>query len=103
MLQIGRETVAEFTLKAVVAGVALGVLFGAANAYIGLRVGMTITASIPAAVMTVVAFRGLRLRNTILESNLSQTIMELGAASEYNIGVGRAGEKEPHRIPRFDT
>ncbi len=73
-----RETVAEFTLKAIVAGVALGVLFGAANAYIGLKVGMTITASIPAAVMTVVAFRALRLRSTILEANLSQTI---GSAS----------------------
>jgi putative OPT family oligopeptide transporter len=73
-----RETVAEFTLKAVVAGVTLGVVFGAANAYIGLKVGMTITASIPAAVMTVVAFRTLRLESTILEANLSQTI---GSAS----------------------
>ena len=73
-----RETVAEFTLKAVVSGVLLGILFGAANAYIGLRVGLTITASIPAAVMTVVAFRALRLRSTILEANLSQTI---GSAS----------------------
>ena len=72
------EGVAEFTLKAVVAGVLLGVLFGAANAYLGLRVGMTVTASIPAAVMTVVAFRALRLRSTILEANLSQTI---GSAS----------------------
>jgi len=69
-----RETVAEFTLKAVLAGLALGILFGAANAYIGLRVGLTITASIPAAVMTVVVFRTLRLRSTILEANLSQTI-----------------------------
>ncbi|HLF56323.1 MAG TPA: oligopeptide transporter, OPT family, partial [Thermoanaerobaculia bacterium] len=59
-------------------GVLLGILFGAANAYIGLRVGLTITASIPAAVMTVVAFRALRLRSTILEANLSQTI---GSAS----------------------
>jgi putative OPT family oligopeptide transporter len=73
-----RETVAEFTLKAVVSGVLLGILFGAANAYIGLKVGLTITASIPAAVMTVVAFRALRLKSTILEANLSQTI---GSAS----------------------
>jgi putative OPT family oligopeptide transporter len=78
MIGSQRETVAEFTLKAVVAGVALGILFGAANAYIGLKVGMTITASIPAAVMTVVTFRALRLRSTILEANLSQTI---GSAS----------------------
>ena len=73
-----RENVAEFTLKAVVAGAILGVVFGAANAYIGLKVGLTITASIPAAVMTVVAFRALRLRSTILEANISQTI---GSAS----------------------
>jgi putative OPT family oligopeptide transporter len=74
----GGESIAEFTLKAVVAGAVLGVVFGAANAYIGLKVGMTITASIPAAVMTVVAFRALRLRSTILEANISQTI---GSAS----------------------
>jgi len=73
-----REGVAEFTLKAVVAGAILGVVFGAANAYIGLKVGLTITASIPAAVMTVVTFRALRLRSTILEANISQTI---GSAS----------------------
>ncbi len=76
--RLSRESVAEFTLKAVVAGVVLGVVFGAANAYIGLKVGMTITASIPAAVMTVVAFRTLGQRSTILEANISQTI---GSAS----------------------
>src|SRR5712691_980288 len=68
----------EFTLRAVVAGVVLGIVFGAANAYLGLRVGLTISASIPAAVMTAAAFRALRMRATILETNLSQTI---GSAS----------------------
>jgi putative OPT family oligopeptide transporter len=72
------ESLAEFTLKAVVAGVLLGVVFGAANAYLGLRVGMTVSASIPAAVMTVAAFRAFGRRGTILEANLSQTI---GSAS----------------------
>ena len=43
------EPLAEFTLKAVVAGILLGIVFGAANAYLGLRVGMTVSASIPAA------------------------------------------------------
>ncbi len=71
-----RESIAEFTLKAVIAGVVLGVVFGAANAYIGLRVGFTIAASIPAAVMTVALLR--RAGVTILEANLSQTI---GSAS----------------------
>ena len=68
------ESVAEFTLKAVAVGVVLGLVFGAANAYLGLRVGMTVSASIPAAVMTVAAFRLLRTRGTILEANLSQTV-----------------------------
>src|SRR5919109_2109407 len=70
--------IAEFTLKAVVAGAVLGIIFGAANAYLGLRVGMTVSASIPAAVLTVAVFRLFRARGTILEANLSQTI---GSAS----------------------
>ncbi len=74
----GSESLAEFTLKAVVTGVLLGILFGAANAYLGLRVGMTVSASIPAAVMTVAIFKLFRARSTILEANLSQTI---GSAS----------------------
>jgi len=52
----------------------LGIVFGAANAYLGLRVGMTVSASIPAAVMTVAVFSLLRTRGTILEANLSQTV-----------------------------
>ncbi|MBI5362274.1 MAG: oligopeptide transporter, OPT family [Planctomycetes bacterium] len=69
---------AEFTFKAVAVGVLLGLVFGAANAYLGLRVGMTVSASIPAAVMTVALFQLFRARGTILEANLSQTI---GSAS----------------------
>ena len=72
------EALAEFTLKAVAAGVLLGVVFGAANACLGLRVGVTVSASIPAAVMTVGLFKLLRARGTLLEANLSQTI---GSAS----------------------
>ena len=71
-------TLAEFTTKAVVAGVLLGLIFGAANAYLGLRVGLTVSASIPAAVMTVAFFRLSRSGGTLLEANLSQTI---GSAS----------------------
>ncbi len=77
-LALRSESVAEFTFKAVAAGVVLGVLFGAANAYLGLRVGMTVSASIPAAVMAVVVFKALKLKSTILEANLAQTI---GSAS----------------------
>ena len=61
-----------------IAGILLGLVFGAANAYLGLRVGLTVSASIPAAVMTVALFRLVRARPTILEANLSQTI---GSAS----------------------
>jgi putative OPT family oligopeptide transporter len=72
------EPLAEFTLKAIAAGVGLGIVFGAANAYLGLRVGMTVSASIPAAVMTVALFKLFGTRGTILEANISQTV---GSAS----------------------
>jgi putative OPT family oligopeptide transporter len=75
------ETPLEFTIKAVVAGAIFGVLFGAANAYLGLQAGLTISTSIPVAVMTVAAFRLLRrvgVRGTLLEANMSQTV---GSAS----------------------
>lgn len=71
----------EFTLKAALLGVLFGIVFGAANAYIGLRVGITVSTSIPIAVMTVAIFRLLRPmvgRSTILENNISQTV---GSAS----------------------
>ena len=75
------ETLAEFTLKAVVTGALLGMIFGAANTYLGLKAGLTISTSIPVAVLTVVAFRILNafgLRHSILETNMSQTV---GSAS----------------------
>ncbi len=67
---------AEFTLKAILLGIAFGIVFGAANAYLGLRAGLTISTSIPVAVMTVAVFRALRglgVGSTILETNMSQT------------------------------
>ena len=75
------ETPSEFTLKALILGGILGCVFGAANAYLGLRIGLTISTSIPVAVLTVATFRILRPLTgvgTILESNLSQTV---GSAS----------------------
>ncbi|MDQ2970458.1 MAG: oligopeptide transporter, OPT family [Acidobacteriota bacterium] len=69
---------AELTLRAVATGVLLGIVFGASNAYLGLRVGLTVSASIPAAVMAVAIFSLSRRRGTILEANLAQTI---GSAS----------------------
>ena len=70
MQQVSGE-VAEFTLKAVAVGVLLGIVFGAANAYLGLRVGMTVSASSPAAVMTVAVFSLLRTRGTILDTDFA--------------------------------
>ncbi|TDJ03713.1 MAG: oligopeptide transporter, OPT family [Caldithrix sp.] len=75
------ESPLEFTLKSVVAGIFFGILFGAANAYLGLRSGLTISTSIPVAVMTVAAFKALQAmgsKSNILEANMSQTI---GSAS----------------------
>src|SRR6185436_7050207 len=74
------ESVVEFTLRAALAGIVFGVLFGAANAYLGLRVGLTVSTSIPIAVLTVALFRLMDRRpgGMILEANLSQTI---GSAS----------------------
>lgn len=68
----------EFSITAVIVGVLLAVVFGAANAYLGLRVGMTVSASIPAAVVSMGILRGLLHRNSILESNLVQTIGSAG-------------------------
>jgi putative OPT family oligopeptide transporter len=75
------ETLSEFTWKAVITGVILGMVFGAANTYLGLLAGLTISTSIPVAVLTVVVFRAFTaagLKHSILESNISQTV---GSAS----------------------
>jgi putative OPT family oligopeptide transporter len=67
----------EFTIKALLFGIIFGVLFGSANAYLGLRAGLTISTSIPVAVMTVAAFHALRKFGgsaSILEANLAQTV-----------------------------
>jgi len=72
------QSLPEFTFQAVLAGCLIGILFGAANAYLGLKVGLTVSASIPAAVMSVALFRALRLRASILENNLVQTIASAG-------------------------
>jgi putative OPT family oligopeptide transporter len=69
----------EFTTTAIIIGVLMAVVFGGANAYLGLRVGMTISASIPAAVISMGIIRGLLKKDSILENNLVQT---LGSAGE---------------------
>ncbi|HSH34728.1 OPT family oligopeptide transporter [Schnuerera sp.] len=68
----------EFTLTAIIIGILMAIVFGAANAYIGLRVGMTISASIPAAVISMGIIRGIMKRESILENNMVQTIGSAG-------------------------
>ncbi|HEY7530567.1 MAG TPA: oligopeptide transporter, OPT family [Gemmatimonadota bacterium] len=67
----------EFTLRAVAIGLAIALVFGAANAYLGLRVGLTVSASIPAAVIGVAMLRALG-RGNVLEGNIVQTIGSSG-------------------------
>lgn len=68
----------EITVASVVMGILLAVVFGAANAYLGLRVGMTVSASIPAAVIAMGVIRIIMRKNSILESNIVQTVGSAG-------------------------
>ena len=72
------QTPPELTWTSLIVGVILAVVFGAANAYLGLRVGMTVSASIPAAVIAMGVMRVILRRNSILESNMVQTIGSAG-------------------------
>lgn len=72
------KVVPEFTVVSITIGILLAVLFGAANAYLGLRVGMTVSASIPAAVISMGIIRVILKRDSILENNVVQTIGSAG-------------------------
>lgn len=68
----------EFTAASIILGVFLAVVFGAANAYLGLRVGMTVSASIPAAVISMGIIRMILKKESILENNMVQNIGSAG-------------------------
>lgn len=68
----------ELTAKAVLLGCGLGVLMAAANTYLGLYTGIVVSASIPAAVISMGILRGILRRGTILENNIVQTIASAG-------------------------
>ena len=68
----------ELTVTALILGVLLAVVFGAANAYLGLRVGLTVSASVPAAVISMGVLRFVLRRDSILENNMVQTIGSAG-------------------------
>ncbi len=72
------QSIPEFTLTSIVMGVILGLIFGAANAYLGLKVGMTVSASIPVAVISMGVLRGMFKKGTILENNMVQTVGSAG-------------------------
>lgn len=68
----------EFTVTSIILGIILAIVFGAANAYLGLRVGMTVSASIPAAVISMGVIRVILKKDSILENNMVQTIGSAG-------------------------
>lgn len=72
------KTVPEFTATSIILGILLAILFGGANAYLGLRVGMTVSASIPAAVISMGVIRVIMKKDSVLENNMVQTIGSAG-------------------------
>jgi putative OPT family oligopeptide transporter len=86
------ETLKEFTLGPIIMGVLLGILFGASSLYLALKVGMTVSASIPVAVLSITLFKGLSkmfgLRKaTILENNMVQTTGSAGESIAFGVAV----------------
>ena len=71
------STMAEFSLKAIVLGAIFGIIFGAATVYLALRAGLTVSASIPIAVLAIAVFKKIG-KSTILENNMVQTIGSAG-------------------------
>src|SRR5438093_13787497 len=67
----------EFTLRAVILGCFFGLVFGAVTVYLALRAGLTVSASIPIAVLAIAVFKKLG-KSTILENNIVQTIGSAG-------------------------
>ncbi len=72
------QVVPEFTATSIILGIVLAVIFGGANAYLGLRVGMTVSASIPSAVISMGVIRIILKKDSILENNMVQTIGSAG-------------------------
>jgi putative OPT family oligopeptide transporter len=72
-----KDFIPEFTPKAIILGAIFGVIFGAATVYLGLKVGLTVSASIPIAVLAIAVFKKIG-KSTILENNIVQTIGSAG-------------------------
>ncbi|MGC8794992.1 MAG: OPT family oligopeptide transporter [Bryobacteraceae bacterium] len=80
MRSCGPAEPAELTFKAVALGLLLAFVFGAANAYLGMKAGQTVAATIPAAVIALAAFRSPWLRGSVLEQNIVRTAASVGEA-----------------------
>src|SRR4029077_5163508 len=80
------QSPAELTPRAIALGVVLGLIFGAANVYLALKIGLTVSASIPIAVLSITIFRWLG-RSTILENNIVQTTGSAGESRAAGRGV----------------
>src|SRR5688572_8526821 len=73
-----RKKIPELTLKSILLGIVLGFFFAIGNAYLGLKIGTTISASIPAAILSMGIFKVFFKNVTILENNIVQTIATVG-------------------------
>ena len=85
---------AEFTIKAVVTGALLGMVFGAANTYLGLKAGLTISTSIPVAVLTVVVFR------VLMAAGVGHGLLELWLLRESDHDRGRRKQRDRISVRR---
>src|SRR5262245_47082035 len=87
-----QKVIPEFTWPSVIVGALLGIVFGASSLYLLLKVGMTVSASVPIAVLSITLFRvfsrtfGFR-RATILENNIVQTAGSAGESIAFGVGV----------------
>jgi putative OPT family oligopeptide transporter len=72
------QNIRELTIPAVVMGAVLGIVFAASSVYLGLKVGLTVSASIPVAVLSITLFRWFGMKGTILENNIAQTTGSAG-------------------------
>src|ERR1700682_4578549 len=79
------QSIAEFTPKAILLGIFFGILFGAATVYLALRAGLTVSASVPIAVLSIAVFKKIG-KSTILENNIVQTIGSAGESVAAGTG-----------------
>ena len=99
------DSLREFTVRAVVLGALFGLLFGAVSVYVGLRAGLTVSASIPIAVLSISILRAFG-RSTILENNIVQTTGSAGESLAAGVMFTRsptsersvAGSAERHAV-----